>query len=112
LELGEDTSPVIDWVAKTGKSADLPSESLDIAAATKDELGKMLGEEVIITATSGEDAGTELHEQVVPEEQGGPFVETPGRVEFARKPDAANPEDAEPEPLPRAVSDTPNLPSD
>ncbi len=67
----------------------------------------MIGEEVLINATSGDDAGEEIHEEVVPEEVGGPFVETTAEVELASGSDETNPPD---EPLPRVISDTPDLP--
>jgi hypothetical protein len=51
-------------------------------------------------ATSGEDATEEAGDEVVPEELGGPFVETSGSEEFASGTDESNPPDAETEPLP------------
>jgi hypothetical protein len=46
--------------------------------------------------TTAEDS----RDQEVPEESGGPFVETSGRREFAYGTDASNPKDAEPAPFP------------
>jgi hypothetical protein len=46
----------------------------------------------------------EDHDQIVPEELGGPFVETSAAEEFALDTDEANPEDASREPLPRPVA--------
>jgi hypothetical protein len=69
-----------------------------------DDLAETLAEEFLHAATSGEDMADEVLEQVVPEEIGGPFVETTGDQEFADGTDESNPVDATPEPLPRAVS--------
>lgn len=103
-------SPGIDWVAETGRVGELPSEELRIPRARRDDFRQMLGEEVLIAATSGDDAGEEMHEEVVPEEVGGPFVETTAAKELAPGSDESNPPDAEAEPLPRVNSDTPDLP--
>ncbi len=60
-----------------------------------DDLAELLGEEYVRSVTSGEEQGVELRDAQVPEEEGGPFVETSARKEFANDPD-----DSEPEPLP------------
>jgi hypothetical protein len=65
-----------------------------------DDLGEEMGEDFVRTATGGEEA-TEEHDEETEEEQGGPFVETSGRTEFAFGTDESNPEDAEREPLPK-----------
>ena len=109
---GPPSSSGIDWVAETARSETLPSEELDIPGAEKEDLREMLGEQVLTNATSGDDAAEEMHEQLVPEEFGGPFVETQAKVEFAKEPDPSNPEDAEAEPLPLATSETPEPPFD
>ncbi len=67
-----------------------------------DDLGEMLGEEYVRAVTSGEEQGVELRDEEVPEEEGGPFIETSPRKEFAFDIDGSNPEDAEREPLPLA----------
>jgi len=100
----------IDWVAETSGIEELPSEELRSRDARRDDFREMIGEEVLINATSGDDAGEETHEEVVPEEVGGPFVETTAEVELASGSDEANPPDGEAEPLPRVISDTPDLP--
>jgi len=69
-----------------------------------DDLAESLAEEFVHSATSGENQAEETMDQVVPEEIGGPFVETSAEEEFADDIDESNPVDAEPEPLPRAVS--------
>jgi hypothetical protein len=80
---------------------------------TDDDLAEELGEEFVLTATSGEQAAEDLRNQDVPEEVGGPFVETSGRTEFARGEDPSNPEDAEPAAFPTASSlDEPMTPED
>jgi hypothetical protein len=80
---------------------------------TDDDLAEELGEEFVLTATSGEQAAEDLRNQDVPEEVGGPFVETSGRTEFARGEDGSNPQDAEAAAFPTASSlDEPITPED
>jgi hypothetical protein len=62
-----------------------------------DDLGELLGEEYVRSVTSGEEQGVELRDEQVPEEEGGPFVESSASKEFSYAPD-----DGEPEPLPTA----------
>ena len=70
------------------------------AAHSHDDLAEELGEGYVLSATSGGDGGSELAEEEVPEEEGGPFVETSGRIEFAHGVDESNPIGTEPAPLP------------
>ena len=70
-------------------------------ARSKDALSEQLGEEFVQTATSGEDEGEEVFNQTVPEDQGGPFVETSGNTEFAHGTDASNIKGATREPFPK-----------
>jgi hypothetical protein len=72
------------------------------ARHTTDALAEELGESFVLSATSGEDS-EEYFERERPEEEGGPFLETTARTEFAYGTDESNPEDAEPAPWP-AVS--------
>jgi hypothetical protein len=72
-------------------------------ARTSDDLAETLAEDFVRSATTGEDAEDETAEQVVPEEYGGPFVETTAAEEFAMDEDESNPPDAMAEPLPRAI---------
>jgi hypothetical protein len=65
-----------------------------------DDLAEQLGEDVVGAATSGEDDGGDVANQVVTEEQGGPFVESDERTELAYDTDASNPADATREPFP------------
>lgn len=66
-----------------------------------DDLSEEMGEEVVATATTGEYEAEEVREQDVPEEVGGPFVETTAREEFGHGTDASNPKGASREPFPR-----------
>jgi hypothetical protein len=64
-------------------------------AGRDDDLAEMLGEEYVRSVTSGEEQGVELRDQPVPEDEGGPFVESSGQKEFGHDED-----DSELEPLP------------
>jgi hypothetical protein len=77
-------------------------------AKSSDSLVEALGEEFVAAATSGEDAGLEDLNRGVPEEQGGPFVVTTGKTEFARGTDRSNPKDATREPFPKTSADEPD----
>jgi hypothetical protein len=68
---------------------------------SKDDLVEELGEEFVGQATSGEYEGEDLQDQQVPEERGGPFVETSAGTEFAEGTDPSNPKGATREPFPR-----------
>ena len=68
---------------------------------SKDDLAEELGEEFVMTATTGEDEGEDVANQAVPEELGGPFVVTDAATEFAQGTDASNPRGAKREPFPR-----------
>jgi hypothetical protein len=59
-----------------------------ICGAAADDLAEELGEEFVRSATSGEQAAQDIRDEEVPEESGGPFVETSGRSEFAYGTDA------------------------
>jgi hypothetical protein len=72
-------------------------------ARVSDDLAEIMAEEFVQGATSGEDAAEEAVDVVVPEELGGPFIETSDEDEFAAGTDESNPSDAEPEPLPRPI---------
>jgi hypothetical protein len=76
------------------------------AGQLDDDLAENLAENFVRAATTGEsDAEDERHDQIVPEEFGGPFLETSASDEFANTIDDMNPEDAEAEALPSAVGD-------
>jgi hypothetical protein len=72
-------------------------------ARIRDDLAENLAEEYVQAATQGVEVEEDL-DQIVPEEIGGPFVETTAAEEFAHDTDEANPEDASREPLPRPVA--------
>jgi len=73
-------------------------------AYADDDLAEEMGEEFVMTATSGEQAAEDLRNQDFPEEWGGPFVVTSGRTEFAYGSDPSNPKDAEPAAFPTAIN--------
>ncbi len=75
----------------------------DGPARIRDDLAENLAEDYVQAATQGMEV-EEDHDQIVPEELGGPFVETSAAEEFALDTDEANPEDASREPLPRPVA--------
>lgn len=63
----------------------------------------MLAEELIGAATSGEEQGETWRNEVLVEEEGGPFLTSSALREFARGADASNPKDAEPAAFPTAI---------
>jgi hypothetical protein len=67
---------------------------------SKDDLVEELGEEMVGEATSAEHEGGDIQDQEVPEERGGPFVETTGAEEFGHGIDGSNPRGAKREPFP------------
>ena len=69
----------------------------------KDDLSERLAEEFVTAATSGEEPDGEKLDESVPEDIGGPFVETRASEEMIDDTDEANPADATREPLPRAM---------
>jgi hypothetical protein len=76
----------------------------DGPANAPDDLAETLAEDFLQSATTGSDVDDEVLNQVVPEEIGGPFVETTANEEFAADIDESNPEDATVEARPMAVS--------
>jgi hypothetical protein len=70
-----------------------PPETL-LPGAEKDDLAEELGEEFVESATSGEQAAEDIRDAELPEESGGPFVETTAKTEFAYDTDASNPKTA------------------
>jgi hypothetical protein len=78
-------------------------------ATIADDLAESLAEEYLQGATQGTDAEEDL-DQVVPEEIGGPFIETSAAEEFAHDTDETNPLEAEAEPLPRPVAGLISIP--
>jgi len=68
---------------------------------SRDNFAEELGEEAVETMTSGEAQGEDAFGQVVPEDDGGPFVTTTGSTEFAHGTDASNIKGATREPFPK-----------
>jgi len=68
---------------------------------TTDDLAEELGEDAVNTMTTGENDGEDRLDQLVTEEEGGPFVETTASEEFANDIDESNPESATREPFPK-----------
>jgi hypothetical protein len=80
-------------------------------ATIADDLAENLAEEYLQAATQGSDTEEDL-DQVVPEEIGGPFIETSAAEEFAHDTDETNPLEAEAEPLPRPVAGLISVPGE
>jgi hypothetical protein len=84
-----------------GVPADADPNSFLDRPRSRDDLVEELGEEVVTEATSAEHEGEDVLDQEVPEERGGPFVETTGDTEFGHGTDPSNPKGASREPFPR-----------
>jgi hypothetical protein len=82
--------------------SELPASAEYIPGALEDPLAKELGEAAVESATSGDQAAENIRDEDLDEEEGGPFVQTSARREFARGSDESNPEDAEPADFPTA----------
>jgi hypothetical protein len=67
---------------------------------SSDDLVEELGEEFVQEVTSAEYKAEDVLNQDVPEDVGGPFVETGGATEFAPGTDPSNPASATREPFP------------
>jgi hypothetical protein len=68
---------------------------------TADPLAEELGEAFLESATSGEESELTRRDRILPEEDGGPFVRTYARQEFAYDLDESNIAEATREPLPK-----------
>ena len=68
---------------------------------TGEPLANELGEAFLESATSGEESEPERRERILTEEEGGPFVSTGARQEFAYDFDESNIAEATREPLPK-----------
>jgi len=73
-------------------------------ARINDDLAEALAEGFVQGATQDDDADDAALDGFVPEEIGGPFVETSAAAEFAEGTDGSNPADAAREPMPRPVA--------
>jgi hypothetical protein len=67
---------------------------------SSDDLAEALGEQFIEGATTGEGAAEGQLDQEVPEERGGPFLQSNAGTEFAEGTDRSNPKGAKREPFP------------
>src|SRR5262245_31653066 len=56
-------------------------------AVVDDDLAECWGEDYVLAATTGEDLADEVLQESVPEELGGPFVESTAREEYGWAPD-------------------------
>jgi hypothetical protein len=101
--LPPDERPDLDHLRREDRADAFIKDPGDGPALTDDDLAQTLAQEYLRSATSGEDTTEDAFDEVVPEEIGGPFVETSASEEFAGGTDASNPADAEREPLPQAV---------
>jgi hypothetical protein len=77
-----------------------PRAFIETPRSPRDDLAEELGEEVVERATTGGEDVDEALDPVVPEERGGPFVETNAAQEFAEGTDESNPPGAKREPFP------------
>lgn len=71
-----------------------------IPGVLSDPWAEELGEEFVRTVTSGDQVSEAVRDEPVPEEWGGPFVETDADTEFAYDVDASNPTGTKPAPFP------------
>jgi hypothetical protein len=71
-----------------------------IPGAMDDDLAEELGEAAVESETSGDQEAENIRDEDFPEDEGGPFVPSTSRREFAVGTDESNPEDAEQEPFP------------
>ncbi len=81
-------------------------------ARSEDDLANALAEDFVSAATTGEDVADEDFEQEVPEDMGGPFLESDAGSEFDTQPDESNPPGSTQEPLPTAMGHGPPTPMD
>jgi hypothetical protein len=88
-------------MSREGQSQDPQQGAFVRGARSSDVLAEELGETWVHTATSGEDENEGVFDQEVPEERGGPFVETSAGQEFAEGTDASNPRGSKREPFPK-----------
>ncbi|MGZ3453583.1 MAG: hypothetical protein ACXWUG_30595 [Polyangiales bacterium] len=81
----------------------------DGARRSRDDLASGLAEDFLASATSGEEQGEISAQAIVDEEEGGPFIPSTGKKEFARDIDASNPRGARKAAFPTANA-TPRKP--
>jgi hypothetical protein len=89
-------------LAESGRSPEVGLEPAFLAGPrSSDPFAEALGEDFVEVATTGEDESEDVFNQTVPEDDGGPFVETTGSTEFAHGTDASNIPGATREPFPK-----------
>jgi hypothetical protein len=88
--------------ALRAESGRMPAEprAFIVEPRANDDLAQELAEEALETATSGEYDGEDRMNADVPEDVGGPFVQTTPKQEFAHGTDPSNPKSAKKEPFP------------
>jgi hypothetical protein len=86
-EIGNETKGVEPNAFVEGKESD-------------DALAQELGEEAVLSMTTGQDELAEDRDEATEEEAGGPFLEVSGAQEFAGGTDESNIDDATREPFP------------
>jgi len=72
---------------------------------SRDPLAAALGEEFIASATTGDEVRLAELDERIPEDDGGPFIITRARDEFAHGPDGSNPRGSTREPFPMSSAD-------
>ena len=95
-----DSAYAADLLARTRQSKRQEPEGFVRGHRSNDDLAENLGEEFLESATSGENREEELLDETVPEESGGPFVQSTAGAEFADGTDASNPKGSKREPFP------------
>lgn len=84
-----------------GAKADVEEAAFVSGSHADDDLAEELAKETVLAMTSGETQWAEDLNRDVDEDDGGPFVITSGRKEFASGTDESNIEEATREPFPR-----------
>ena len=85
----------------------LPDPRRTGGISQKDTLVAMIASEYLYAATSAEEQGEQIRDEVTADELGGPFVEVSGAQEFAtHDDDGAELESDEKEPFPTAMRST------
>jgi hypothetical protein len=87
----------VDNAPETNRLSESPEY---IPEAMNDSLAEELGEGAVASAVSGDQEDENIRDEDVPEEEGGPFVNTSAEQQFAGGIDGSNPEDAEPAAFP------------
>ena len=86
--------------SRAGRDREREKESFVDVTRDSDPGATELAYEYVESATMAQSEGQEMLDRYMPEEEGGPFVETSGQTEFAMDSDAPNIEGATREPFP------------